>query len=77
MWAVYNTWVNKRNAYIIAKTRKIVQADSKLHTVLVSYIRQSKHGGMDWTSLALEIKMTVCEEQSKIRNERVTAKITN
>lgn len=72
----YNTWVNKRNTYIIAKTRKIAQAGSKLHTVLVSCIRQSKHGGMDWTSLALEIKMTVCEEQSKIRNESMTAKIT-
>ena len=63
--------------YIIAKIRKIAQADSKLHTVLVSYIRPSKNGGMDLTSLALEIKMTVCEEQSKIQNEAVTAKITN
>jgi len=73
----YNTWVNKRNVYIIAEIRQVAQAGSKLHTLLVSCIRPSKHGGMDWTSLALEIKMTVCEEQSKIQNETVTTEITN
>jgi hypothetical protein len=67
----------QRNVYIIAKIRQAAQADSKLRTLLVSCTRPSKHGGMDWTSLALEIKMTVCEEQSKIQNETATAKITN
>lgn len=73
----YLSQVNKRNVYIVAKIRKVAHADSKLHTVLVSCIRPSKLGGMDWTSLALEIKIIVCEEQSKIPNETVTAKITN
>jgi hypothetical protein len=62
---------------LLLKLRKSRSSRLQLHTLLVCCVRPGKHYDIALTSLALGIIMPICEEQTKIPNKTVSAKITN